>query len=298
MAKYFNFNHLYYFLTVANEGSITEACKKLCITQPTLSTQLKNFEDALGFKLFDRKKKRLHLNQKGEVALHYASQIFNLKEEMLENLSEKASPDKIKEIIRVGTLTTLSKSKIFEFINPLWRHSNIEVQLTEGHLPNLKKSMQSGKLDLILTDNVIPGKNQGFAYRRVFSRDIVAVSHPKFKRYRIKFPQSLANLPFMNVSGDSTFRKEIDMLFYSENIFPPIIGEADDTAILTLAAKAGKCFIIVPKCAVEQELKDKSLIVLGTFDDIQSDVWAITRKESIQKPIVSKTIDYFHSKLV
>ncbi len=56
-----NFNHLYYFLTISKEGSIVKASKKLHMTQPALSHQLKSLEIDLGKKLFDRVGRRLIL---------------------------------------------------------------------------------------------------------------------------------------------------------------------------------------------------------------------------------------------
>ena len=43
---------LRYFITIAEEGSISKAAEKLMITQPTLSRQLKNLEQELGEPLF------------------------------------------------------------------------------------------------------------------------------------------------------------------------------------------------------------------------------------------------------
>ena len=43
-----NFNHLYYFLTISKEGSIVKASKKLHMTQPALSHQLRLLEEDLG----------------------------------------------------------------------------------------------------------------------------------------------------------------------------------------------------------------------------------------------------------
>ena len=43
---------LRYFITIAEEGSISKAAEKLMITQPTLSRQLKDLEQELGEPLF------------------------------------------------------------------------------------------------------------------------------------------------------------------------------------------------------------------------------------------------------
>ena len=45
---------LRYFITIAEEGSISKAAEKLMITQPTLSRQLKDLEQELGESLFIR----------------------------------------------------------------------------------------------------------------------------------------------------------------------------------------------------------------------------------------------------
>lgn len=45
---------LRYFITIAEEGSISKAAEKLMITQPTLSRQLKDLEKELGEPLFIR----------------------------------------------------------------------------------------------------------------------------------------------------------------------------------------------------------------------------------------------------
>ena len=73
-----NFHHLLYFWTVAREGSILAACRKLLVSQPTVSTQLRALERSLGHPLFFRRGRRLELTELGHVALRYADEIFTL----------------------------------------------------------------------------------------------------------------------------------------------------------------------------------------------------------------------------
>ena len=61
----FNYHHLYYFYIIARQGSISLAARQLSLAQPTLSAQLKQFEEYLGVKLFNREKKGLSLRKKG-----------------------------------------------------------------------------------------------------------------------------------------------------------------------------------------------------------------------------------------
>ena len=54
-----NYHHLQYFWTVVREGGITNACKVLNLTQPTISKQIKLLEEQVGEPLFKRVSKRL-----------------------------------------------------------------------------------------------------------------------------------------------------------------------------------------------------------------------------------------------
>ena len=52
--EWLNYHHLYYFWVVAHEGSIAGATRKLHLTQPTISSQLRQLEDSFGEKLFEK----------------------------------------------------------------------------------------------------------------------------------------------------------------------------------------------------------------------------------------------------
>jgi DNA-binding transcriptional LysR family regulator len=69
---------LNYFLTVAEEQNITRAAKKLNITQPTLSRQMKEFEENLQTELFVRQNKKLQLTEAGMFLKKRAEEILEL----------------------------------------------------------------------------------------------------------------------------------------------------------------------------------------------------------------------------
>ena len=58
--------HLRYFLTRTRELHFSKAAEKLYIVQPALSRQIKDLEKELGFRLFDRNKRNVHLTTAGE----------------------------------------------------------------------------------------------------------------------------------------------------------------------------------------------------------------------------------------
>src|SRR6516164_2714799 len=78
-----NFHHLRYFWTVAREGSVSRAAKKLRLTQPTVSEQLRLLQDALGAQLFRRDGRGLALTETGQLVLRYADEIFALGSQLV-----------------------------------------------------------------------------------------------------------------------------------------------------------------------------------------------------------------------
>lgn len=67
---------LKYIITIAECGSITEAAKKLYISQPSLSNALRETENTLGISIFNRTAKGITLSQEGTEFLSYARQVI------------------------------------------------------------------------------------------------------------------------------------------------------------------------------------------------------------------------------
>jgi LysR family transcriptional activator of nhaA len=76
--NWLNYHHLLYFWAVAKEGSLRRAGEKLHISQPTISAQIRQLEEALGERLFSRSTRRLTLTDPGHLVFGYAEEIFAL----------------------------------------------------------------------------------------------------------------------------------------------------------------------------------------------------------------------------
>ena len=55
-----NYNHLQYFHTVVREGGLAPAARKLRLTHPTISAQVRALEEQLGEQLLVKQGRRLH----------------------------------------------------------------------------------------------------------------------------------------------------------------------------------------------------------------------------------------------
>ena len=80
---------LRYFLVVAQEENITQAAKKLHLTQPTLSRQMMLLEQELGVTLFDRGRRRISLTASGLLLRERAAALLALSDKTVEDLASQ-----------------------------------------------------------------------------------------------------------------------------------------------------------------------------------------------------------------
>ena len=126
-----NYQHLYYFWTVAKEGGIKRACEKLHLAQPTISGQLAVFEQAVGEKLFKSGRRKRILTDTGRAIFHYAEEIFALGLELTNSLNGRSSGQGLR--LNIGMADALPKLIAYRLIEPaLHLSESIQVICYEG----------------------------------------------------------------------------------------------------------------------------------------------------------------------
>ena len=74
------------FAALAEYGTLSEAARKLHLSQPALSRSMRKLEDAIGVALFQRTKNHIAMNETGKLAAEYAKRIIQEEQEMVEKL--------------------------------------------------------------------------------------------------------------------------------------------------------------------------------------------------------------------
>ena len=285
-----NFNHLHYFLTIAKEGSIVKASKKLNITQPALSLQLKILEEDLDKKLFDRVGRRLVINEDGESVKAYATKIFRHSEEMLSFL--KSNSRNTIKIIKIGTVPWISNDQIYLFIKRLLFTPEIRVQVFQEDLDNLLKDLQNDRLDLVLCDSPYAGKSKDLQGHLLGADPIVCVASKK-DIIKGSFPKNLKGKKIINYSEACQIGDDIDEFLKSNSLETQTVGEFSDTSLIKVAIEAGGIIGFLPESVIKNSTRGNLLRKLGTLEDAQFSLWAITKKNYKRNGILADLIKKF-----
>lgn len=137
---------LKYLVALADLGHFGRAAEACCITQSTLSTQLKKLEDFLGVTLFDRSLKRVTPTPIGQEILQAARNIVE-ESERIKNLAKHAQ-DPMARTLRLGVIPTLGPYYLPHALTLVHKkHPGLRLLLREEMTPQILEHLIDGKLD-------------------------------------------------------------------------------------------------------------------------------------------------------
>lgn len=291
-----NYHHLHCFYVIAREGSLAAASKKLGIGLSALSIQLKQFEESLETRLFERSHKKLTLNEHGRLLLAYATEIFRLGGEMIEALKDR--PASGRTHLQVGALDTIPKHLTLRLAETALAQHKCTISILEGKPKELLNLLLDHKIDLLLT-NVIPSGFPGRTnYKRIARLPLWIVGNKSFQPLKKTFPKSLERQPFVVPTTDSSVRNEIDNFFRKQKIEPDIVAEAQDVMIQKLLALDGFGMTIVPEFAIHEYLVDHRLHLIGKLGDCCEELYLVSGTRRIENPVAASLFKGFAIKAI
>ncbi|NBX67852.1 MAG: LysR family transcriptional regulator [Proteobacteria bacterium] len=293
MTKWINYHHLFYFKTIAEEGSVSKAAEKLRLGQPTLSAQLKQFEDTIGVKLFDRQHKKLILTEQGQVALDYAKNIFKMGSEMFEVLHDRIVPQKIS--LQIGALDSVAKQIVVQLAKHAYKTADCLITLVEGKSDELIRELVAHRVDILVTNFLPSGVDaKGLSYRLVSKNNVGLYGAPAFRNLRKNFPQSISGQPLILPTYDSKLRFDLDHWAKSQEITLNTVAEGQDIAVKKLMAVDGLGIIPAANYSVNRQVLMGELIEIGQLRGVHEELYLVSASRKLENPIASKIMKSFH----
>lgn len=292
MNAWINYHHLFYFKTIAEEGSVSKAALKLNLGQPTLSAQLRQFEDVLGVQLFERQHKKLILTEQGRLALNYSQNIFQMGNEMYEALHDRKTPNRLH--LQIGALDGLSKEIILQLAKAAFKMESCSISLVEGKPEEMLRELAAHRIDLFVT-NFIPTHldTKNFSYRSILKKPVSIFGSKKFKPLKNKFPSSLSGESFILPTHDSKLRQDFEHWAQTHNLSLDIVAETQDISLKTLMASEGMGLIPVSYHSVQNLLPAEDLIEIGRLNEVYEETFLISAQRKIKNPLASRLLKDF-----
>ena len=259
------------FIHVAELGSFSRAGDRLGYSQPTVSMQIKQLEQELDVKLFDRVGHAVRLTEEGRAMLSQAQQICQLCGRMIQDGRGESAQ---RSTIRLATADSLC-SPLFsrEFAALRQRHPNISLKLSTAGTTELFRLLNHNEVDLVCTlDSHIYNTNYIIASEEKVGVHFVAPAGHPLSHKGVLTIDDLLSQPFMLTEKDMSYGRLLHehLARFSREIQPILeIGSAD---LICKLVVNGLGLSFLPDYVTEAAVRAGHIVRLDV-QDFEINVW-------------------------
>lgn len=233
------------FAAVYHAGQVSAAAEQLALTQPAVTVLLRQLEDKLGVKLFDRSTRSLRRTEAAVEAIGFAERVLAELEAMGAGMAELAGA-------RRGRLRLVATSTVAQTLLPpvlrrfVLAHPDVKVELQDVAPGEFVETLLAGRAELGVgtLESAVPGLRE-----RVFLHDALAAVAPRAPDFEAGKPitwKQLAALPVVTVKPGYGVRRRIDAAAESAGVTLRIVQEVSLLGTAVALADAGLGVAVVP----------------------------------------------------
>lgn len=262
-----NYNLYKTFLTVAECKNLTRASEMLFISQPAITMNIKQLEEAIGGKLFERKNKGVELTSLGQILYNRVSPLVAQLDE-LENLASLQNKLKL-GYLRIGANSSNCNTMISQYlISFAKKYPDVEIDMVRDNQKDLLEKLKKNELDIVFMDSC--KVSEGIVSRKDFPIEYQLIGSKKyFDKYNDHkfsfedFPINDLILP--NTKNNS--RRFIDNFFAAHNTTLDTKYEVDNYSLIYDFVKNGLGIAFVSLFYYKDKIQKKE--VYPIFPDIK-----------------------------
>jgi len=248
------------FEAVARHLNFTKAAEELHLTQPAVSMQIKQLEQAIELPLFDQVGKRISLTEAGEELQRYSRQISTQLLEAEQVIAELKG-------IRRGRLNITVASTANYFVPRLWatfrmQHPGVMVSLNVTNREGLIRALAENEADLVIMGQ--PPEDMDLVAESFMPNPLVVIappSHPLCDARHIPLQRMKAETFLVREQGSGT-RSLMERVFAEKGLEPSTPIEMSSTEAIKQGVEAGLGLALLSVHTLEMELALKRLVVL------------------------------------
>jgi DNA-binding transcriptional LysR family regulator len=261
MMRHLNLHQLATFQVVARHCSYVRAAEELHFSQPAVSAQIRQLEESLGVKLFDKIGRKTHLTQAGEELYLYSQKIFSLIEETVETMEALRSPHYGR--LSVGADTTVGTYVVPKLLGKFHQmYPDVEITLEVVNRNYLVDALVNNRIDMVIMGkipNEVPVFTAPFA-----SNELVLVAAPTHRLagcVRVPFAE-LAREHFLLREVGSGTRAALESAFQEAGLPLQISMQVGNNSAIKQGVAADLGIALISRVAIDMELETKRLVML------------------------------------
>jgi LysR family transcriptional activator of nhaA len=281
-----NYHHLYYFWVVAKEGGMARAAQRLDVAIQTISTQVRELEKSLGHQLLKPEGRGLVLTEAGEVAYLRAEEIFEIGQRIPGEIADAAAGPAVR--LSIGLSDGLSKLAAHTLLDPILQVRGLRLVCHEGEFAPLMAELALHHLDLVLAgQGAAANPNLRVSSQWLASSPMGWYGSSQWVNARscARFPQVLDELPVLLPTRHAPVRVALERWFDAHDLRPQVVGEFEDSALLSVFAARGLGVFPVSALGAQDLALMPGLLLLGQTP-VKEDIHAIYSQRSEHHPLV------------
>ena len=276
------------FLNVVESQNLTKVANELGLSQSAVSMSIKELENIIGRKLFDRINKKLILNEIGRAFYQAVLPLFK----KLSDIETEFQNSEDKGSVRVGASTT-----IIDYLMPsivcdyMGRYPNVKIDLKEGNTKDIVALVKEGKIDMGFIEGEIEDSD---IVKEIIGEDelVVVSANEELRGKNLKLEDIADYRWVLREKGSGTrnvFLNYIKDSGVKLNIFLEL-GHTESIKSLLLSKKPITC---ISKLAVHNELQNGDLFELDIKDfKCTRNFYAICHKDKYKSELFNKLYDF------
>ena len=286
----FSYRHLHYFWVVAKEGGIGKAAARLGVAVQTVSAQVHELEQSLGYVLLKPAGRGLVLTDAGVAAMRQADQIFQLGEELPSLVRDAATSPSVR--LAVGSSDTLPKLAVHRLVAPVLREPRLRLVCHEGEFDDLLAELALHRLDVVLADRpAAPNPNLKLYSHSLGSSALAWYAPPSlYAAARRGFPRSLSEVPVVLPTAHAAVRARLDAWFEELDIIPRVGGDFEDSALLETFAAAGLGAFPAPELVQSALVARHRVRRVGPCTGVNEHFFAVGTEKKVAHGLVQRLL--------
>lgn len=233
------------FVAVYHAGQVSAAADQLALTQPAVTVLLRQLEEKLGVKLFDRSTRALRRTDAAVEAIAYAERALGELEALGTGMAELAGARRGR--LRIAATSTVAQTLLPAVLRRFVdAHPEVKVEVVDLAPSEFVETLLAGRVDLGVgtLESAVPGLRE-----HVFLHDAlaaVAPAGPGFEDGRPITWKQLAALPVITVKAGYGVRRRIDAAAESAGVTLHIAHEVSLLGTAVALAASGLGVAVVP----------------------------------------------------